>query len=183
MDDVESSRATGARSWSPIAFQGRLGRAAFALYVVAWHVVVGMAAGLVFLFVFVPWLSTGAPGANGAALGFVGLVFVAYAVGMASFGVRRLRDLRRSAAWLVLGFVPLVNVALLVVLLVAPGASASEAGADARLPAALERRVASVASTLEAERASAASQQAAALEAGRRFAERSGRRPPSDDAG
>ena len=184
MDDVEGSHATEGRPWSPIAFRGRLGRGAFALYVVAWHVVVGMGAGLVFLLVFAPWLSVGAPGANGAALGFVGLVFVVYVVGLASFAVRRLRDLGRSTAWLVLGFVPVVNVGLLGVLLVAPGAAAGEAGAASQqLPAGWTGRFAAVTSTLEADRAATEELQAAALEEGRRFAERSGRRPPNDAAG
>lgn len=183
MTEVAGPSPGAERSWSPLAFRGLLGRGAFAVHVVVWHVVVGIGAGLVFLFVFVPWLNAAPRSADAVFLGYGAFVFAIYAFGMTTFVVRRLRDLGRPAAWVALGFVPIVNLVLLAVLLVAPGASAERARAAAEVPDDGSGGWSSIASALESHREEAEEREAAAFEEGRRFAERLGRRRSEGDAG
>jgi uncharacterized membrane protein YhaH (DUF805 family) len=107
---------------SLLTFGGRLGRGQFLVYAVLWHAVFGVGASIAFAVLVAPALAfTDGRIAGGAAMGFAALAAVVYGFGAASLGVRRLHDLGRSGLWLLLAFVPLVNLALAAVLLLAPG--------------------------------------------------------------
>lgn len=129
MDDDASSRPP-ATAGSPrarplrslLTFGGRLGRGQFFVYAILWHVVFGVGASIAFAVLVAPTLAfSDGRVAGGAAMGFAALAAVVYGLGAASLGVRRLHDLGRSGLWLLLAFVPLVNLALAAVLLLAPG--------------------------------------------------------------
>jgi len=130
MNDDASSRppaaAGGPRARplrSLLTFGGRLGRGQFLVYAVLWHVVFGFGASIGFAVLVAPTLAftDGRGVAGGAVMGFAALAAAVYGLGIASLGVRRLHDLGRSGLWLLLAFVPLVNLALATVLLLAPG--------------------------------------------------------------
>jgi uncharacterized membrane protein YhaH (DUF805 family) len=107
---------------SLLTFGGRLGRGQFLVYAVVWHAVFGIGASIAFaVFVAPTFAFSDGRVAGGAGMGFAALAAVVYGLGSASLGVRRLHDLGRSGLWLLLAFVPLVNLALAAVLLLAPG--------------------------------------------------------------
>jgi len=177
-DRIASHPADGARpvegaasAWRalllrPFRFDGRLGRGEYVWSIVLWHVVCSIGATLLVAVVMVPLSFSGdARVTNAGALGTVGLAAAVYLTGLASYAVRRLHDLGRSGAWVLLGLVPFANVAFGLALLVAPGAAAANAYGDRTFTTQL--RVAVEAST--AVRAEAFDD---AYEEGRRFAER-----------
>ncbi len=113
---------------SLLSFGGRLGRGQFFVYAILWHVVFGFGASIAFAVLATPLLAfTGDRIGGGAVMGFAALAAVVYGLGTASLGVRRLHDLGRSGLWMLLAFVPLVNLALAAVLLLAPGSDGANA--------------------------------------------------------
>lgn len=183
-DDEASvaSRATTARllrAWAPFRFVGRLGRGVYVLSLVAWHVACAIAAGLVFTVVLVSAnLIGGEETMNAAFFATTAVLGAVYVFGLVGYAVRRLHDLGRGGAWVVLGFVPLGGFVFFAVLLVAPG----EAGENAYGAAPPRPVVASVDAADVAGKAghpdvfggatAPAEQLEAAFDAGRRFAER-----------
>ncbi|GAA5121218.1 DUF805 domain-containing protein [Alloalcanivorax gelatiniphagus] len=106
------------RTTDPFAFRGRLGRLRYFAYVGLVMLV------LYLMLTFASILSAGVAG-DGRPTVLVGLVALALMV-VATFawvvyGVRRLNDMDRSGWLMVLGFVPVLNLVLALVLLFAPG--------------------------------------------------------------
>lgn len=126
-DDPESVRSrkfagTLLRAWAPFRFAGRLGRATYVLSLLAWHAACAIAAGLTFPVVLVIANVAGGDEAMGAAALPTAVVLAGvYVAGLVGYAVRRLHDLGRGGAWVVLGFVPLVGLVFGLALLFAPG--------------------------------------------------------------
>jgi uncharacterized membrane protein YhaH (DUF805 family) len=165
--------------WSPLRFDGRLGRTEFALFVVAWHVVLGIGAGVA---ISVPLALVAAIASGGTVTRVVGVTvaaaFLIYLAGLASFGVRRLHDMGRSGRWLLLGLVPVVGLAIAVPLLLVPGSEGPNAFGERETAALVPTTLAPVTVTATTLTETAAGRPPAAggledaYEAGRRFAER-----------
>ncbi len=172
-----------ARRWSPLTFGGRIGRTEFVVYLLVWHAVVGFGAAVVSVVLVAPLIAfaEGSALVNAAVFGFAALAAVVYGLGVASFGVRRLHDLGRSGWWLLLAFVPLVNLVLGAALLVAPGAAGENVhGARGPTPPVVLAS-ASAAGVGAADVGAADADEAAAFAAGRAYAERlAGRAAPGD---
>jgi uncharacterized membrane protein YhaH (DUF805 family) len=116
LPDDEASVASRAaavqllRTWSPFRFQGRLGRGAYALALVAWHAACAIGTGVAFTVVLLVARIVGGPEAlNAVVLPTILVVALAYVVGLVGYAVRRLHDLSRSGAWAAIGFVPFVG--------------------------------------------------------------------------
>lgn len=162
------------RAWAPFPLQARLSRAGYVAALLAWHAACAIAAGLVFVVVLLSANRIGGDEAVTTAFFATAAVLGAvYVLGLVGYAVRRLHDLDRGRAWVFLGFVPIVGLALGAYLLVAPGVDGANAHGDAP-PRPIVARIyapgagdASGATTP----ASAASLDAA-FDEGRRFAER-----------
>lgn len=162
---------TPSRRWSPLRFRGRLGRTEFVLFVVAWHVVVGIGTGLVLTvtLALVDVVASGRAVNLVAALLFATALLV-YLAGLASYGVRRLHDMGRSGRWLLLGFVPVLGLAVAVPLLVVPGSEGPNAHGERETTPVVGAPYAPP--TVATSGPEAAARLDDAFEAGRRFAER-----------
>ncbi|MBM7335576.1 DUF805 domain-containing protein [Alloalcanivorax marinus] len=101
----------------PFAFRGRLGRLRYFAYLGLVTLV------LYLLLTFASVLTAGASRSEPSALvGVVALLLMAVATFAACvYGIRRLNDLNRSGWLILLGFVPLVNLLLGLILLFVPG--------------------------------------------------------------
>jgi len=179
-----SAARTRAPRWSPLRFDGRLGRTEFALFVVAWHFVMGIGAGVVLT---VPLALVAAIARGGVVNQVVGvafgLAFLVYLTGLASFGVRRLHDMGRSGRWLLLGLIPVVGLAIAVPLLLVPGSPGPNDFGERETAALVPTTPAPVTVTIPSSQEAAVGRPATAVtledayEAGRRFAERQRDRP------
>lgn len=104
--------------FNPLKFNGRIGRFQYLVYFLIWDA---------FLFVVVLVAATlvarNAPGglSHDALAGFDVFGGVIGLVLLASYGGRRMHDMDRSAWWILLVFVPIVDVVLALALLLAPG--------------------------------------------------------------
>lgn len=101
--------------FNPFTFSGRIGRLQYFGFGVIW--------GIILFFAFLV-LGTGADangnmGSGGLLLSF--LLMIVYAIATLSYGVRRLHDFDKSGWWYLLAFVPLANVVMGLILLLAPG--------------------------------------------------------------
>jgi uncharacterized membrane protein YhaH (DUF805 family) len=165
-------RGGRAPRWSPLRFDGRLGRTEFALFVVAWNFVLGVGAGVL---VSVPLALVTAIARGSVVNQVVGVTFtvafLVYLAGLASFGVRRLHDMGRSGRWLLLGLIPVLGLAIAVPLLLVPGSEGPNAFGERETAALLPATVAPVPVTV-ANRPQTIVSLEEAYEAGRRFAER-----------
>jgi uncharacterized membrane protein YhaH (DUF805 family) len=165
-------RGGRAPRWSPLRFDGRLGRTEFALFVVAWHFVLVVGAGVL---VSVPLALVAAIARGSVVNQVVGVMFtvafLVYLTGLASFGVRRLHDMGRSGRWLLLGLVPVLGLAIAVPLLLVPGAEGPNAFGERETAALVPATLAPVTVTV-ADRPQTIVSLDEAYEAGRRFAER-----------
>ncbi|MFP1683897.1 DUF805 domain-containing protein [Alloalcanivorax sp. C16-1] len=101
----------------PFAFRGRLGRLRYFAYLGLVMLV------LYLLLTFASVLTAGATRSEpSAVVGVVALLLMAVATFAACvYGIRRLNDLNRSGWLILLGFVPLVNLLLALILLFVPG--------------------------------------------------------------
>jgi uncharacterized membrane protein YhaH (DUF805 family) len=119
---------TAPRPWLPLRFSGRIGRVELLVYVVGWHVVcAGIGGVLLTVYAFTSSLLAGGA-TTGTAPVLIGLVgFLVYALGVASYAVRRLHDIGWSPLWVLLGVVPVLNLALAGIVLLAPGSSGENA--------------------------------------------------------
>jgi uncharacterized membrane protein YhaH (DUF805 family) len=179
LPDDEASVASRAaavqllRTWSPFRFQGRLGRGAYALALVAWHAACAIGTGVAFTVVLLVARIVGGPEAlNAVVLPTILVVALAYVVGLVGYAVRRLHDLSRSGAWAAIGFVPFVGFVFLAYLLFAPGTEGANAFGDAP-PRPVAVTVGAPTAALAAGSPSVTEAQLeAAFDDGRRFAER-----------
>ncbi|MFN2323692.1 MAG: DUF805 domain-containing protein [Trueperaceae bacterium] len=179
-DDEESvasrtQAATLLRAWAPFRFAGRVGRGGYLMSLIAWHVACAIGTGIAFTVVL---LLAGLFGGDEAvaAVALPGLVVVAavYVAGLVGYAVRRLHDLGRSGAWVVLGFVPLVGIVFGLALLFAPGAERANVYGEAPpKPVAVTHEAVGTMSALVAESAAERDERLdEAYAAGRRYAER-----------
>jgi uncharacterized membrane protein YhaH (DUF805 family) len=123
------------RMWAPYRVTGRIGRRDLVVYLVAWHVVaVLVAVPIAGLIVILAGLLDSGAG-DAIRLWVLALFGLGYLGGVATFGIRRLHDIGRSPAWMLLGLVPLVNVGLGLALVLVPGQAGVNAhGERARVP-------------------------------------------------
>jgi uncharacterized membrane protein YhaH (DUF805 family) len=94
-------------NFNPFKFEGRIGRLQLFGFGVIWGVIL-----------FILMLMFGGS-SSGIFVYFV--IWVVYAIATVSYGIRRLHDFDKSGWWYLLGFVPLANFVLAVILLFAPG--------------------------------------------------------------
>jgi uncharacterized membrane protein YhaH (DUF805 family) len=132
---------------SPFSAKGRFGRLSF----IAWYTVSALVSGIISALMAA--IGIGAAGitpdmmraAGGMPWGammpdiLLGLVFLYFYI---VFGIRRLHDMNRSAWWLLLGLVPLVNLILGLVLLLAGGTAGANDYAAPRFTPTWEKVVA-----------------------------------------
>lgn len=108
--------------FNPFNFSGRLGRLQYFGFGVIWAIIV--------LFVGLTLGSSIDPDtaevSTGGSLLFLGLALVLN-IATVSYGVRRLHDFDKSGWWYLLGFVPLANLVLGLILLFAPGTPGANA--------------------------------------------------------
>ncbi len=158
---------------APFRFVGRLGRGGYLVSLVAWYVACTIGFGVTLAVVLMlASLLVQAEALNAAVLAVAAVLVAVYIAGLVGYAVRRLHDLDRDGAWVVLGFVPVVGLAFGAYLLFAPGTDGANAHGDAPpTPVAVPAR-APTAATIAATVAATEARLEAAYDAGRRFAER-----------
>lgn len=122
--DADLDSGQGAATYQPkiFSFQGRLGRLRYLAYGFALSIVMNLA--------MIPFMGAaafmGGMGANPEGMGMLGgVLMMVVAVVSLVFAImwlkRRLNDLNRSGWWLLLMFIPVVNILLAIYLLFFPG--------------------------------------------------------------
>lgn len=103
--------------FSPLTFDGRIGRLQYLVYFLVWDAILFIAVLVVAIL-----LERNTPGglSREQITGFDVFGGIAGLVLLASYGGRRMHDMGRSAWWVLLIFVPVVNVVVALALLLAP---------------------------------------------------------------
>jgi uncharacterized membrane protein YhaH (DUF805 family) len=99
--------------FNPFTFSGRIGRRTYFGYSVLW---LAITYGVAILVAFASF--PGEEVTPGGTLVML-LVSLVYAVATVSYGVRRLHDFNQNGWWYLLAFVPLVNIGMGLILLLA----------------------------------------------------------------